>query len=200
MRLIFLLLLSCNSFAQSIDTIIDKGIYRSHFNYALKQPVFVSYKLYQGGGNCSRSKYHFVNDSRIATATQKDYAHSGYDEGHLANAEDFAGNCKNDELTFRFYNCMPQTPQLNRGAWRSFENRIRQESQKDSLLIICGGLFTGGKINGLNIPEHCWKVVQSLTTKSVIACIIFSNTDFPSSEKTDITTIQNLIHSKLPLK
>lgn len=39
-------------------------------------------------------------------ATDKDYLNSGYDAGHLANAEDFAFDRYKEEKTFRYYNCL----------------------------------------------------------------------------------------------
>ena len=43
-----------------------------------------------GGGNCKRASFRFINDTQILMASDKDYSKSGYDRGHLANAEDFA--------------------------------------------------------------------------------------------------------------
>ena len=34
---------------------------------------------------------------------------------------------------------MPQTIKLTRGIWKVYETEIRKISQRDSLLIICGG-------------------------------------------------------------
>ena len=92
-----------------------------------------------GGGDCDRSRFRFKNDTDIEMAEQEDYSKSDFDMGHLANAEDFAFDCKKDEMTFRFYNCLPQYPNLNRGAWKRWENTIRKDSRLDSLRIICGG-------------------------------------------------------------
>ena len=157
-----------NTYSQGIDTVINTGFYKSYFDVELKEPVYLSYKLYKGGGNCSRAGFRFKNDTKIPMATDKDYANSGFDMGHLANAADFAFDCKKDEMTFRFYNCLPQYPNLNRGIWKKIETQIRQESQTDSLLIICGGVFSDKKIgSNVYVPDYCWKVVVSLSTKEV---------------------------------
>src|SRR5688500_6980860 len=75
-----------------VDTVLDKGIYQSFFNYKLKEPLYVFYKLSKGGGPCDREEegFDFKVDEFKKTATGGDYAGSGYDKGHLANAEDFA--------------------------------------------------------------------------------------------------------------
>lgn len=82
-------------FSQNVDTIINKGIYKSYYCYTLKDPLYVVYTLYNGGGDCSRKDMKFVSDS--ATATNYDYYKSGYDRGHLVNAEDFAFDCENEK-------------------------------------------------------------------------------------------------------
>ena len=162
--------------SQDYDTIIDRGIYKSYFSYKLQEPIFVSSILYQGGGDCDRAKFKFKNDTELSMADNEEYTHSGYDRGHLANAEDFANNCTYDELTFRYYNCLPQTPNLNRGAWKTWETSIRNESQTDSLLIICGGIWeTNQKVNDMLIPDYCWKVVYNMHTKAIMYVTMCNN-------------------------
>lgn len=154
--LLIFLLLSQSVFGQQV-TILNKN-YASYFDINLKQPIAVSYKLYNGGGPCSRAKFRFVNDTQYPTATDGDYSHSGYDKGHLANAEDFAYDCELDELTFRYYNALPQTRVLNRGIWKQIESDVRELSKKDTLIIICYATnFT--KVNRLFVPQYCYKIV-----------------------------------------
>jgi endonuclease G, mitochondrial len=195
MIVIYLLLFAFDhAFAQ--DTTINTGIYKSYFSYNLKEPLYVSYKLYKGGGDCSRAGMVFKTDKLIQSATAKDYSHNGYDEGHLANAEDFASDCVNEEKTFRFYNCVPQTPRLNRGIWKVWETQIRKESQNDSLLVICGSIFKDKKIGSIAVPDQCWKIVISLTTCKVIHSMVFPNDD---SDTVHDITIDDLI-KLLPYK
>lgn len=162
------------------DTIIKSKILECHFSYKYRNPIYVKYTLYKGGGDCNRSKYHFKTGKVKNSATADDYAHSGYDIGHLASAEDFAFNCGLDSLTFFFYNAVPQTPNLNRGIWKTYEERIRELSQKDSLLIICGAVFpqnykTLNNKGLVAIPSNCWKVVKSLSTGKILYILWFTN-------------------------
>ena len=207
MRLLLLtfLLMSLNLQAQKIDTIINKTIYKSYFNKTLRSPVYVSYILYKGGGDCDRSKFRFKNDTKIITSTAGDYGLAkkvntlGYDMGHLANAEDFAGNCVNDELTFRFYNALPQTPNLNRSIWRTNEDKIRKESQTDKLLIICGGFKFTTKMGNTYVPEFCWKVVKSLSTNKITHVLYYTNTNTASVKEITITELEKILGYKIPL-
>ncbi len=194
--LLFLLFISIEAKSQikidtisqiKIDTIIKSEILESHFSYKYHNPVFIVYKIYKGGGNCNRSKFVFRTGDVKNSATSTDSLYSGYDKGHLANAEDFAYDCIKDSLTFFYYNAVPQTPNLNRGCWETYESRIRNISQSDSLLVICGSIFSDYKIPNTNIyiPIYCWKVVQSLSTKNIIYVLLFTN-ESKSSVKTGL--------------
>lgn len=183
MRTFILILLSVLCIHIEAQIIYKTSIYTVNFSNNFHEPLWVSYKLYHGGGECERKSYHFINDrENLQTATNSDYSKSGYDKGHLANAEDFAYDCTKDELTFRYYNCLPQTPNLNRGIWKTYETKIREWSQYDSLLIICGGVFSTQKIKNISVPDFCWKVVQSLSSKKILFCGWFTNTDAASEE------------------
>jgi hypothetical protein len=67
-NLFFLLLVSVlcsNVVAQSI---VKREIYTVNFSNALHEPLWVSYKLYRGGGECSRTKFRFHNDIESANS------------------------------------------------------------------------------------------------------------------------------------
>jgi len=199
--LLFLLLSATSSSAQQFDTIISTAAYQSYFNSAKHEPVIVVYKLFHGGGDCDRSKFHFKNDTGLPTAKPVDYAGNGYDEGHMANAEDFASDCTLDELTFRFYNCVPQTPNLNRGVYKVWETKIRSESQSDSLLIVCGNIFGTMTIgqDKIAVPDSCFKVVESLSTHTVMHVLMFSNTSTASVEEETLDQLQKTLGYTIPL-
>lgn len=184
-----------NTITNSVDTVFTCKGYTSHYSFKFKNPIMVNYKLYKGGGSCLRSGYYFKNDNLgHRTATAADYAHNGYDEGHLANAEDFAYNCTLEEMTFRYWNCCPQTPQLNRGIWKVNETEIRKISQTDSLLVLCGSFYNKRYIgNGVFIPDTCWKVVYSLSKKTVIMSNVFTNTANPVMTSIDFHTLNALL-------
>lgn len=188
---LLLLLIPMISNCQNIDTIITTSIYKSYYSYKLKEPVFVIYKLHKGGGSCDRRDFFFKIGGIKNSATIEDYSKSGYDQGHLANFEDFASDCSKAESTFRFYNAIPQTPTLNRGNWKSYETLIRSMSQDDSLLIIAGGSQYTKKIgNGVAVPKFCWKVVYSLKRKTVIFALWFRNSKVPKVSEETIESLE----------
>lgn len=179
---------------------IDKGIYKANFNNTFREPTYVSYFLYKGGGDCNRNKFKFINDEpALKCAEDEDYAGSIYDKGHLANAEDFAFDCVKDELTFRYYNCLPQTANLNRGIWKTVETKVRKWSQSEKLYIICGGFFGSKKVGKISVPSYCWKIVQSVTTKKVLFCGWFSNTKKAVLQELTIQQLEEKLKSRIIL-
>jgi len=194
--LLFLFVPAC----VNAQLIIDKGIYKANFSNKFHQPRYVSYTLYKGGGDCDRKSFSFKNDIDSAlTATDRDYAGSGYDKGHLANAEDFAFDCASDEMTFRYYNCLPQTANLNRGLWKRNETDVREWSQNEKLYIICGGFFKGKKMGNTEVPSHCWKVVQSADSKKVLFVGWFTNTAKATLDTLTIPELEKKLKSKIIL-
>jgi len=177
------------------DGVIVNDAFISYINITIKMPVYVKYKLYKGGGKCERSN-KWINDSKYDLIRDSSYAASGYEKGHLANAEDFAYDCHLDSLTFNNYNRLPQTKALNRGIWKKREAEIRALSQKDSLLIICGGYWETNsqtKIKGMLIPSRCWKVVYSLTTEQVVMAYLYTNTENPSEISMSVSNLEALL-------
>lgn len=180
---IFLFCIPLLSLSQNLqwDTVVYNKGYASYFSNKYRNPVMVTYKLYKGGGPCKRDKFSFKNDLKIPAATTKEYLKSGYDKGHLANAEDFAFNCELDELTFRYYNCVPQRPELNRGIWKVTEEKIREISQTDSILVVCINEFKPGykTMGGVAVPTDCIKIAKSLSTGKTYIARSFTNTSTP---------------------
>ena len=167
-----LLLITFKTYTQTtkFDTIIQTKIYHSYFSTKLNQPVFTVNYLDNGGGDCSRAKFRFKNDKDIKMLNGKFYKGSGFDRGHLVSAEDFAFDCELDELTFRYYNCSPQTPNLNRGEWKKWESRLRDISKYTKLLIISGGIW-----NGDIYPNKMFKIVYNLESCNIMYVILFTN-------------------------
>ena len=176
-----LFLVGISTFAQKpkVDTILDMGIYQAYFSLKLKEPLYVTYTLFEGGGDCDREEegFEFFVDEFEASADDDDYAGSGYDKGHLANAEDFAYDCEKEELTFRYYNCVPQTVRMNRGIWKTWETKIRKLSQDKELYVIAGSIFGKKKLGNdkIGVPSHCYKIVIDADTNEMIHCLVFPN-------------------------
>jgi len=177
--LIVLFLFSYSSiFSQTWDHVIKKSNYISYFEMDYLGPTVVVYTLLNGGGDCSRDKFDFKNDRKsIRTAADMDYYKSGWDRGHLVPAEDFAYDCKLIEQTFRYYNCVPQHPKLNRGSWKKVEGEIRDISRNRKVVVICVNIFGTNYLSGsrVGIPKECIKLVWDFNTGKPIAGWVFTN-------------------------
>ena len=183
---------SFTTFGQKIDQIVNKEIYTSYFSNELKVPLYVVYYLNNGGGDFSRSKLRFIEERN--TAKNSDYSKSGYDRGHLVSAEDFAFDYRKEALTFSYYNCFPQTRHLNRGAWKSWENTIRNESKRWPLKIYTGGMYGNRRIRGkVGVPDYCWKVVYNQKTGLILHALIFTNDNVGAVRRTTVSELKKIL-------
>lgn len=114
----------------------------------------------------------FIPDPSVVTgsATQADYAGSGYDRGHLAPAADMGWSKQSMEESFYFSNMSPQVPSFNRGIWKRLEEQVRSWAiVYDSVYVVTGpvlkaGLPTIGP-NKVSVPEYYYKVILDNTGK-----------------------------------
>ena len=159
--------------------------------------MYVVYHLYEAGGDCSRKGMNFIADS--GTATNADYSRQGFDKGHLADAKDFAYDCDKELATFSYYNCLPQTPRLNRGIWKSWETKIRKESQSIHLKVICGGIFKNASFigNGVFVPTYCWKIVIDEADNKLLHCMLYPNDNSNTYEDVSLDYLKKQLGYRL---
>lgn len=98
--------------------------------------------------------------------SQKDFARSGYDQGHMAPAGDFHASPQVMSESFFYSNIVPQNANNNRNAWQKLEIFTRQWAHsRGSLTVVTGPIFSDGKSLGflgsskLAIPTHIFKVI-----------------------------------------
>jgi DNA/RNA endonuclease G (NUC1) len=102
------------------------------------------------------------------------------------------------KLTFRYYNCVPQTVKLNRGIWKTKETEIRKISQNDSLFVIIINKFGKLKIGkNVGVPEYCIKATYSLTTLKPISVFYVTNTNLPFYKESTISQVDSLFSIKV---
>jgi len=192
--IILILLNSFLCFSQKVDTVIDKKIYTSYYSFDLKVPLYITYYLYKGGGNSTRINFK----EEYKSAKNSDYVRSGYHRGHLVSAEDFAYNQELENITFSYYNCLPQYPKLNMGPWKSWETKIRQESQIWPLKIYVGGIYGSKKLkNGVAVPDYCWKVIFNQKTGLILHILMFKNDETCETKRTSLNEINRLTGYKI---
>ena len=108
----------------------------------------------------------FLVDPRVGTgtATDADYAGSGYDRGHLAPAADMGWSEATMRESFYYSNMSPQVPGFNRGVWKRLEELVRTWAvEYGAIYVVTGpvlqpGLPTIGP-HGVAVPRQYFKVI-----------------------------------------
>lgn len=157
------------------DLVIRHSGYSFLYNEAHEQSDWVAYQLTKDETNNSFERSnHFIIDPIVetGTATNKDYAKSGYDRGHLAPAADMGWSEKTMEESFYFSNMSPQLPGFNRGIWKKLEELVRDWAiENDTISIVTGPVLTDGLPtigeNKVSIPKYYYKVILDYTEPGI---------------------------------
>lgn len=151
------------------DQIVEHLGYTASFNTKWRISNWVAYELTktETSGESKRNN-RFTADPMIKgeQATNADYTRSGYDRGHMAPAADMSWSRKAMDESFYFTNICPQAPELNRGIWKSLEEKGRDWAVRDSaIMIVCGPIVRkNDKTIGINrvvVPSMFYKVILS---------------------------------------
>lgn len=153
------------------DTVIysEQGRYTFLYKPSCKVSQWVAYKLTLSdmNGDADRSDA-FRPDPRLtlygwASATDADYRGSGYDRGHLLPSADRTSSEPANRATFLYSNMAPQLPKLNRGAWKTLEEKLRGLAKDYDTLYIVVGAVLDGRLRtigeGVAVPELFFKAV-----------------------------------------
>jgi endonuclease G len=135
---------------------------------AKRGPTKFRYVAQHDGGNAKRYA-KFMRDPKVPAACQqsssKAYGH-GYDRGHQVPANHLDASAVAIKQTNYMTNILPQTSQMNRGAWLETEEIVECYRDIDELLVI-GGVIWGHnpaddyflKSHGVETPDAFWKVI-----------------------------------------
>lgn len=138
------------------------------FNRNTHEPNWVAWELLgsEVTGESGREPGFLVDPEIDGCALPEDYRNTGFDRGHMAPAGDMKWHPQAMRESFYMTNICPQSPDLNRGAWKKLEEKCRQRAEADSsLVIICGPVFDksgpaariGG--TGVAVPQSFFKVI-----------------------------------------
>ncbi len=137
------------------------------FNPKLHIPNFVAWELTadEVDGTVSRGNKFFCDESVPGCPDSWDYSYSGYDRGHMAPAGDMKWSRKAMDETFFLTNICPQSGDLNRGAWKTVEEKCRARAKMDQALYIVCGPVPGEKPieligdSKVFVPKRFFKVI-----------------------------------------
>ena len=196
--------------------LIQRPIEAMDYNDTLGEPNWASWDLTAGDANGAVDRQDsFAADTNLPASFHlvgpNDYAHSGYDRGHLCPSADRTDSTNDNDMTFLMDNMMPQTSDNNSGTWNNFEAYCRSQATGTNnyeVLIICGPSgFTGAKINTNGyvwIPQYTWKIAvivppgagtatNRITATNRVICIKVPNTNGVSSVWQNFITSANQI-------
>ena len=193
MKYLLFLFLSINIYATNLnnyinkkncDQIIDKQVFTICYDYKMKGAKYVSYTLDGNKVNVINIKkrnsfYTEKNLPKKYRSHNKDYTHSGYDRGHLANDASFDYSKKVVRKTYSMANIIPQAPQVNRKTWIKAEKLERRVASKlGEVSVINGVVYSSdpkkiGK-NRIAIPDGFWKMIYN-DDKDYKKCFYYKN-------------------------
>jgi DNA/RNA endonuclease G (NUC1) len=190
----------CTAQTLKVDGTIRELHYTSYFCNSTKGPLYVVYKLRNGGGNGCNTAETFINDSKYTTATDKDYKHAVYTRGQMAEAFTFGYDCELAKKTFRYYNCLPMADILKNGLWKTWDETIATESQTDDLRITAGAIFDNAPAtigDGVAVPKYFYKLVYSYNTHRYTHAFLFSNDMDATVREIPVKEIERLAGYKI---
>jgi endonuclease G, mitochondrial len=198
--IVLLSLLFVSSAQNTNEVVLKHTNYTSTFSISKKYPVMVEWWVTKAMVNCPKPlkrKDNFKPDPLLPEHTNlsQDYVSSGYDRGHMMPAAD--NLCQTQlvqDESFYFSNMSAQTPQLNRGDWKSLETFTRDEAKlKDSIHVWVGNVGEIKKIGRVSVPKYCWKVIHIKKENKWVAYLFENNTSAPDGFKNNEVTLKEII-------
>jgi endonuclease G len=133
-----------------------------------RAPVKFRYNAQHDTGNEARAK-NFSLDPNVPKECQQTSAAAygqGYDRGHQVPANHLDYSSEAIKQSNYMTNILPQTSQMNRGAWLMTEEIVECYRDIDELLVI-GGVIMGNnpaddyfvRSHGVKTPDAFWKVI-----------------------------------------
>jgi endonuclease G len=155
----------------SDDRLLDERSFVVSYSATKRVPNWVAWRLDRSYLGHVRRSNDFRPDpllpSELYHVSERDYAHSGYDRGHLCPSADREDTPLDNSSTFVFTNMQPQLHELNAGPWEKFEKyeRERAEEPGTELYIVAGGIFSNPSPTvgaGVAVPAANFKIVVVL--------------------------------------
>lgn len=197
---LFLSLLLISPTPKENEVVLKHTNYTSVFNVSKKYPVLVEWWVTKSMVSCPKPlkrKDNFKPDPLLPEHTNlsQDYLSSGYDRGHMMPAAD--NLCQTQlvqDESFYFSNMAAQTPQLNRGDWKSLETFTRDEVKlKDSIRVWVGNVGEIKKIGSVSVPKYCWKVIHIKKENKWVAYLFENNTSSPDGFKNNEVALKDIM-------
>lgn len=179
----FCLITSASSIAQRVRICGQR--YTIDFDTILMIPQRVEWEVSPSDlGRIRRDPdWRFTQDPRVSCPqpTHDDYTRSGFDRGHMMPAADRSADRSLMRQTFYITNVCPQTPRLNRGAWKKIEDATRKYvTGGHPLRVIVTPVFWQADTQRIGrsrvaVPHGFIKTIRTVFTDSIIYSRYFDN-------------------------
>lgn len=178
--------------------LLVKPEYVVSFDSTMKVPRWTSWELTTKWLGSTPRSPNFNPDPQLPStfpqASDTDYVSSGYERGHICPSADRTDNATDNNSTFVFTNCVPQTNASNTGTWETLEVEERALAKAGNhLFIIAGSIFSPTPptigADKVAVPETMFKVVVVLTTTNSVPTDVTTSTRVISVEIPNTTTV-----------
>lgn len=167
---------------------IDHQYFKIAYNFKRRLPEYVTYQLTADHLKSKSAEKNnkfipdpFLVNKNIPYVVTAEYAKSGYDRGHLAPSADFAWSQEANNMTFVMSNMAPQTPGLNRDAWKRLEDQVRKWACGEEKVTVITGPVLAENLpklkGGLEIPQDFFKIVIDETAPKKVIAFLYHQTD-----------------------
>jgi endonuclease G len=164
------------------DLYLCRDGYVTGYNYQTKQPLWVAYEL-TGKSVAKKIKRHDDFKADLAVPSQyraelNDFAHSGYDRGHLAPYASLDFNQHSAKQSFLLSNMSPQKAGLNRQGWAELEKYVRFWAvAKEEIYVYTGPIYKKKSVhetigNGVAVPDYFFKIIYAPKQHQAIAFVM----------------------------
>lgn len=183
------------------DLLLRRTQYVLSYNPKRNVANWASYRLLASDfGSVKRHQGKFLEDPELPPFVYRvrhdDYAHSGFDRGHLVRSAERTASRADNDATFFMTNVVPQRHELNEGAWLRLEEHCEKLARGGKqLFIVSGPIFTGPPQtigSGVRVPDEVFKIVVVLdpgqgrldvrTTTPVLAVAMPNSSDVAHSD------------------
>lgn len=148
------------------------------YNNEKGTPNWVAWRITKADFGSAERQNDFRPDGRLPKTwnivKSTDYTGSGFDRGHLCPSADRSASDELNSQTFLMTNIIPQTGDLNRNAWREFEEYSRKLVERGNVdLYVISGVYGEGKKlkKKVTVPTNVWKVIVAVPSGSNISAI-----------------------------
>lgn len=182
---------------------VDHKYFKIAYNKSKRLAEYVSYQLTatQLKSKSAERNNKFIPDpylvdNNIPYVVTAEYVKTGYDRGHLAPSADFAWDQNANNMTFVMSNMVPQTPGLNRDAWKRLEDQVRKWACGEEKVTVITGPVLSGTLpklkSGLEIPQEFFKIVIDETSPKKTIAFLYHQTDKGNVLSERIVPMNNL--------